>query len=560
MTTISDLLPDPGQALSAIECVQAVIAFDPDGRVLAANDRFLSLTGYSLAEIAGQRHAMFLEPGAADRVDYTEFWADLRRGQAQQGEFCRIGKDGRAIWVAATYAPVRAADGRVERVVKFAIDITAAKESAALAAEQLRALSRSQAVIEFTPQGRVLTANDLFLKALDYQLGDIRGQHHAMFLAGNESETPEYRAFWDALRAGRPQTGEFRRIGRNGREVWIVASYNPMLDARGQVVRVVKYATDVTERKLAVRALITGLLRLAQGDLTVRIDQAIGGEFAEMRESFNKMVHDLGAMIGQVRNATREMRQQAQDIRTGAQDLAQRRTHQAESLDRTAAAVTQIADNIRLTSDSAQTANGVAGDARERASAGVGVVGQVVTAMERIENHTKQMSEITRVIENFAFQTNLLSINAAVEAARAGEVGRGFAVVAAEVRNLAQQSAKASQSIADLIEKSEADVRLGVSLVRDAGTTLAGINEAVEQVVGGIASVARTTTEQSRGVAEVSASLGQIDTITHQNMALSEQYAGSARVLSEQLETINALMEGFTIREHAHAWRSGRAA
>lgn len=560
MHDMSRLIPDPVQALAAIQTVQAMIAFQPDGTILGANDLFLRLMGYSEQDIIGLGHRIFLRPGEESQPWYTEFWERLRRGEPQQGEFCRQAKSGEIVWISAAYTPIRDRSGQVERIVKFAFDITAAKRLAAQAEGQITALGRSQAVIEFSPTGKILSANENFLSATGYSRAEIEGREHRMFLPAHEAGGAEYRAFWEALRRGEPQAGEFQRIGRDGRPVWLVASYNPVRDERGRVLRVVKYATDVTLQKVAVNRLVEGLSNLAHGDLTARLGTEVGGEFAAVRETFNNMITELGAMIGQIRDATQQMREQAHDIRTGAHDLANRGERQASSVERTATSVTRIVENVRMTSETAGAANAVASAAQDRAQRGAGVVSQAVNAMERIESHTRQMSEITRVIENFAFQTNLLSINAAVEAARAGEVGRGFAVVASEVRNLAQQSAKASQSIADLIDKSATDVKEGVSLVRGAGSALTEINDAVAQMVKSIADIARATTEQSNGVSEVSGALHQIDTVTHQNMALSEQYAGSARALSEQLDTIAGLMEGFRLEQPASARPLGRVA
>ncbi|MGI3777783.1 MAG: methyl-accepting chemotaxis protein [Janthinobacterium lividum] len=234
---------------AAIERTQAVVEFAPDSRLLRGNDHFLRTMGYSAGEVRGHKHAMFMPPEEAGSPAYRAFWEALRRGESQAGEFRRIAKGGREVWLQATYTPVRGLGGRVTRVVKFASDITAAKQRAADDAGQITAINRVQAVIEFALDSTILHANANFLSALGYTLDEVRGRRHAMFVAPEERDSPAYHAFWDALRRGEPQAAEFRRIAKDGREVWIQASYNPVLDAAGRPCKVIKFATDITAAK-----------------------------------------------------------------------------------------------------------------------------------------------------------------------------------------------------------------------------------------------------------------------------------------------------------------------
>ena len=233
--------------MAAIDRVQAVIEFALDGTILTANTNFLSALGYTLEEVRGQKHAMFVAPEERESSAYRSFWDKLRRGEFQAAEFRRISKDGREVWIQASYNPVLDAAGRPCKVVKFATDITAARQRAADHESQMAAINRVQAVIEFALDGTILTANTNFLSAVGYTLDEVRGQKHAMFMTAEERDAPAYRAFWDKLRRGEFQAAEFRRIGKNGREVWIQASYNPVLNPNGEPVKVVKFATDITE-------------------------------------------------------------------------------------------------------------------------------------------------------------------------------------------------------------------------------------------------------------------------------------------------------------------------
>ncbi|KRC20142.1 PAS domain-containing methyl-accepting chemotaxis protein [Acidovorax sp. Root219] len=237
------------QALyAAINRVQAVIEFSLDGRVLHANDNFLQTFGYSLQEVQGQHHRMFCAPEFAKSRDYALFWDRLGRGDFDAGEYRRMDKQGKEIWIQASYNPVLNADGRPESVVKFATDITAEKLRSSEFEGKLDALSRSQAVIEFDMQGNVIDANPNFLRALGYTLPEIKGQHHSMFCTPELVKSAEYRNFWADLSLGQFQSGRYMRMGKHGAEVWIQATYNAILDADGNPYKVVKFAIDVTEQ------------------------------------------------------------------------------------------------------------------------------------------------------------------------------------------------------------------------------------------------------------------------------------------------------------------------
>jgi methyl-accepting chemotaxis protein len=229
---------------------QAVIEFKLDGTIVNANENFLKTLGYSLGEIQGKHHSMFVEQKERDSAAYREFWAALNRGEYQAAEYKRIGKGGKEVWIQASYNPVFDEKGKPAKVVKFAIDVTEQKLRNADLSGQIEAIAKSQAVIEFNLDGSILTANHNFQQALGYSLSEIAGRHHSMFVAPAERDTPAYREFWAALNRGEFQAGEFKRIGKGGKEVWIQASYNPILDLNGKPFKVVKYASDITRQVL----------------------------------------------------------------------------------------------------------------------------------------------------------------------------------------------------------------------------------------------------------------------------------------------------------------------
>ena len=253
-----------------------MVEFKPDGTVLRGNQRFLATMGYAAREVRGRHHSLFMPPEDRHTPAYRAFWDALRRGEFQTGEFRRIGKNGREVWLQATYTPIKGFGGRISRVVKFATDVTGSRQRSADHEGQIAAINRVQAVIEFALDGTILAANPNFLSALGYALDEVRGQKHAMFMPAEERDAPAYRAFWDALRRGEFKAGEFRRIGKDGREVWIQASYNPVLDPRGRPCKVVKFATDITAEMQRRQSFATLSLVANRTDNSVIITDAQG--------------------------------------------------------------------------------------------------------------------------------------------------------------------------------------------------------------------------------------------------------------------------------------------
>lgn len=242
--------PDAQARIDAIGRSQAMIEFNLDGTIITANKNFLDALGYRLDEIQGKHHSMFVPADQRDSAEYKAFWAALNRGEYQAREFKRIAKDGREVWIEASYNPVLDGNGKTVMVAKIATDITAKKIRGMTDASKIAAISRAQAVIEFRLDGTIVSANENFCKALGYSLSEIEGKHHSMFVAEAERNGAAYREFWAKLNRGEYQSGEFKRIGKGGREIWILASYNPLLDENGKPFGVVKFATDVTAEKL----------------------------------------------------------------------------------------------------------------------------------------------------------------------------------------------------------------------------------------------------------------------------------------------------------------------
>ncbi|HEY9104154.1 PAS domain-containing methyl-accepting chemotaxis protein [Chitinimonas sp.] len=244
---------DQQAILDALSRSMAVIEFNPDGTVLNANENFLQAVGYRLEEVRGHHHRMFCDLAYADSGEYTEFWSRLRNGEPMTGQFKRLRHDGDAIWLEASYNPVRSVDGQIYKVVKFAQDVTARVAKAQEEASQIEAIQRSMAVIEFSPDGVILNANQNFQNTVGYTLSHLQGQHHRVLCDPAYAQSPEYTQFWRRLNQGEFIAGLFERRGQGGRVIWLEASYNPLFDADGKFYKVVKFATDVTAREMSIR-------------------------------------------------------------------------------------------------------------------------------------------------------------------------------------------------------------------------------------------------------------------------------------------------------------------
>jgi PAS domain S-box-containing protein len=468
---------------------------------------------------------------------------------------------------------------------------------------KMTAIDRVQTVIEFSLDGTVLTANDNCLKTLGYQLSEIKGQHHRMFCEQAHSRSGEEASFWQKLNRGEFDTGVYRRIGKGGKEVWLQASYNPILDANGKVYKVVEFATDITGQKLAQNEVEKLIKTAAAGDLSNRIDVAqfegaareltvsvnqlfdavvtplreaqtvltaladcdltrsmtgvYQGEFEQMKSSLNAAVHKLTETIMVVREAVEAVTTGSEEISKGSEDLSQRTSEQASSLEETSASMEEMTSTVKQSADNAKQANQLAIAAREVAEKGGAVTIRAVEAMGEINKSSKKIADIITVIDEIAFQTNLLALNAAVEAARAGEHGRGFAVVAAEVRNLAQRSATAAKEIKGLINESIQRVMDGSELVNQSGKTLEEIVNSVKRVTDIIAEISAASQEQASGIDQVNKAIMQMDEATQQNAALVEETTSASQTMQQQAASLLTHVSVFKV--HASEEQKGES-
>ncbi|MEZ5823084.1 MAG: PAS domain-containing methyl-accepting chemotaxis protein [Xanthobacteraceae bacterium] len=347
---------------------QAVIQFDLDGTILTANENFLDALGYSLSEIQGKHHSMFMPAAERDSAAYREFWAALNRGEFQAAEYKRIGKGGKEVWILASYNPVLDEKGRPCKVVKFATDVTAQKLRNADLSGQIEAIGKSQAVIAFNLDGTIIDANENFQHALGYSLGEIKGRHHSMFVEPAERESPAYREFWASLNRGEFQAAEYKRIGKGGKEVYIQASYNPILDLNGKPYKVVKYASDVTKQVL-----------VRMGNERVR----------GMMESVAAGAEELNASVREISEAmvkSKETALGAVDRVAAADAQAKRLSNAAQSMSGIVEMIGEITGQINLLALNATIESARAGEAGK----GFAVVASEV---KNLANQAKQATD-----------------------------------------------------------------------------------------------------------------------------------------------------------------------
>ncbi|MER5172910.1 PAS domain-containing methyl-accepting chemotaxis protein [Thioclava sp. GXIMD2076] len=538
ITTMHLRRRDNRSQVDALKRSMAVIEFDLKGNILDANERFLTATDYKIDEIRGKPHRIFMPKGEADSQEYRDFWHRLELGSSEAGRVRRVNKHGEILWLEAAYETLIDPEGRPFKVVKYAFDITDARNMAADAEGQIAAIQKVQAVIEFDPQGTITSANDLFCKAMGYERSEILNKPHSMFMPADQVNGAEYSTHWKRLRAGETIEGDFIRIGKGGKEVHIRASYNPIRNAAGKVVKVVKFAVDTTPYMRMNNAMESCLERLSEGDLGTRIDTDLG-EFDNLRVQFNEAVGRIEQVVVSVLEQTAQIAQEAASITAGTTELSRRSERQAATLEQSAAALEELTTSVRGAAEMTLTARSKAEKAKEQSDRSSVVVNDAVTAMNEIAASSQSISRITSVIDDIAFQTNLLALNAGVEAARAGDAGRGFAVVASEVRGLAQRSSDAAREIANLIEASTRQVGRGVELVGQAGEALQSIDESITGIRDSIQQIASSAQEQSNGLNEMNTAVSDLDRAVQQNAAMAEQSSAAVQMLQKGIDTMS---------------------
>jgi methyl-accepting chemotaxis protein len=402
-----------GHKLTSLDRSMAIIEFDPEGNILDANENFLKTFGYSRASIIGKHHSMFVLKSHRTSPEYSSFWSRLKKGEFYSGEFVRLDSRGQQVCLYATYNPIFDEQGRVQRVIKVAIDTTQKKKEINELSSRNDLVERTFAVIQFSLDGTITNANENFLSVMGYSLDEIQGKHHSMFVEARYKHSKEYAEFWNQLRGGKLQSGEFLRIGQGGKEVYIQASYNPVFGMSGEITSIIKFASDITD---AVHS----------RQRTAQVATSVAASVSEMTQT-----------------------------------------------------IREISANVTSTATLAKNAESLSDDAR--------------MGVENLDEQSRTIGKVVETIRDLAEQTNLLALNATIESARAGDAGRGFAVVASEVKELAKQTAKATQSIEQTVQMIQ--------------VSIAGVVTSTENITNSVASVSQNMVVISAAVEEQSVTM-----------------------------------------------------
>ena len=483
------------------------------GDILNANDKYIEVSKYSREELIGRPHNVTRHPDMPKEV-FKTMWGTIGRGQMFRGVIKNRAKDGTPYYVDAVIKPILGKNGKPRKYLGVRYDITEAELARQNMQGIVDAINRSYASIEFDLDGRILTANQNFLSTMGYRVEEIEGRHHSMFVEPQYAATPEYREFWAQLKAGKFQSGEFKRIGKGGNEVWIQATYNPVFDEYGRPVKVIKFATDTTETARMIQAVTRNAQSLASSS----------EELTAVSQQLGANAEETSAQANVVSAASEQVSKNVQTVATGAEEMS--------------ASIREIAKN--------------ASEAARVAMAAVTLADSTNQTVAKLGDSSADVGKVIKVITSIAQQTNLLALNATIEAARAGEAGKGFAVVANEVKELAKETAKATEDISQKIEAIQTDTRGAVQVIAQIGDVINQINDisntiasAVEEQTATTNEITKNVTEAARGSVEIAQNITGVAQAARSTSDGAADTLSASTALSKMAADLQALVSRF---------------
>ncbi|MES2837866.1 MAG: PAS domain S-box protein [Bacteroidota bacterium] len=614
--------------MASVDQACIVSEVDLKGYITYVNDKHCEVSQYTREELIGANQNIVRHPDMPKEL-FKEMWATIGKGKIFKGLVKNRRKDGTPYYVDGVFTPILGKNGKPVKYIGIRYDITETTYEQQAMKGVVDAIDSSYAFIEFDTKGIIQTANDNFLKTMEYSIDDIKGKHHRMFVEPAYANSTEYTRFWDELATGKVQNDQYKRITRSGKEVWLQAVYSPVKDEMGRITKVVKIASDITaqkqiinevnnvvelagkEGKLNARVNASGVTgdfkvlseslntlldniaspvleasriinKMAQGDLTERINVTAKGDIGAMADSLNTALNNLNKLLSNISHIANlvassseelltkgeQMKNTTQEVASATQQMAEGAQQQAQQTDDVSKLTEEVLKSANDMGRKAELINSSAALVQKNSSEGLITIRRVVENMNEIQSSasttsdsikilTERAEDIARtlnVITDIAAQTNLLALNAAIEAARAGDAGRGFAVVAEEIRKLAEDSKKSAidiekvirevqkdvNSASKSIDSMEASVKSGNQASKEAEVVFVSIDKSSLESLESSKEILQATNLQKESINETVKNIEKIVVVSEETASGTEQIASSTKELSQGMNEVTA--------------------
>ncbi len=570
------------KVLSDIVNITSIVSHaDLRGNITDVNEKYIQVSQYNRDELIGSPHSITRHPDMP-KSTFKQVWNTIGHGKIFRGVIKNKAKDGTPYYVDAVIAPILGSNGKPKKYIGVRYDITEQEIERHNMKGILDAIDASYAYIEFDPDGHVLTANENFLKLFGYQKEEVVGKHHRLFIESGYEKSRDYQKFWEDLRGGQGYSNVFSRVRKSGDRVWLQGTYAPVKDEMGQVVKVVKIATDITQQvntetdyKNRVKEYSEFIGKVAGGDLRQRADASGGNELSMIGGNLNAMVESLTGITRQIDEANNSLLSAVGQIQSTVNTQAAGASQQAAAVGEIVVTLEEVRSTSAQNLTKAKQLGEVAERVRREGAQGQQVFEQTVAGMEvireRVENiantilalseQTQQIGEITDVVSNIAQQSKMLALNASIEAAKAGDAGKGFAVVAAEVKELAIQSQQSTAQVQKILqdirratdravmatEEGNKRVDAGVILVEKSGEMMRQLSEVIDETVRASKQIVAAVQQEVVGIDQVSTSMNEINKVTSQFVSSTQQTKEAATNMNKVAERLQECVSVYKI-------------